>query len=329
MRLAAPWWLVLAGVAVLLAAVWLVRRRLQRYPLPLPPASRGAMTAFLAAAPGIAAALALVMVAVALARPQEVLSRRLVRSKGVDIAIVLDVSGSMAALDFKPTDRLGVAKDVIRSFIERRPADRIALVVFAGAAVTLCPLTLDHDVAIRFLDRARIGQLPDGTAIGMGLGVAVNRLRRSKAKSKVIVLVTDGANNAGQLDPHTAAELAKREGIAVHTVLVGKGGRVPIPVHIRDPLTGREVVRIRRLEVETNPALLQEIAAATGGQSFRAWDADALRKVFATIDRLERTEFTSTRLVHYRERFEPWALAALVLLGLALAVETVAGRMPW
>jgi len=329
MRLAHPWWLALAALAVLLAAVWLVRRRLQRYPLPLPPAGRGGMAAFLAAAPGIAAALALALVAVALARPQEVLSRRLVRSEGVDLAVVLDISGSMAALDFKPTDRLGVAKEVIRSFIERRPTDRIALVVFAGAAVTLCPLTLDHDVAVRFLDRARIGQLPDGTALGMGLGVAVNRLRRSEAKSKVIVLVTDGANNAGELDPHTAAKLAAQEGIVVHTVLVGKGGRVPIPVRVRDRLTGREVVRVRRLEVETNPQLLREIASETGGQSFRAWDSEALRKVFATIDRLERTEFTSTRLVHYRERFEPWTLAALVLLGLALAVEVAAGRTPW
>lgn len=329
MRLAHPGWLALLALAVLLAALWLVRRRWQRYPLPLAPGGGAGPAALGAVAPGIAAALALALVGVALARPQEVLSRRLVRAHGVDLAVVLDVSGSMAALDFKPTDRLGVAKDVIREFMDRRPNDRIALVAFAGAAVTLCPLTLDHEVAKRLLDRAAIGQLPDGTAIGMGLGVAVNRLRRSQSRSKVIVLVTDGANNTGELDPHTAAELARNEGIVVHSVLVGTGGLVPIPVKVRDPLSGRTVTRIRRVEVETNPGLLQEIAEATGGRSFRARDAEALRTVFHTIDAMEKTEFTSTRLVHYRERFEPWALGALVLLALGLGTEAVLGRSPW
>ncbi len=329
MRLAHPGWLALLVLAGLLAVLWLVRRRWQRYPLPLPPGGSGGLAPLGAVAPGLAAALALALVGVALARPQEVLSRRLVRAQGVDMAVVLDVSGSMAALDFKPTDRLGVAKEVIREFLDRRPDDRIALVAFAGAAVTLCPLTLDHEVAKRLLDRATIGQLPDGTAIGMGLGVAVNRLRRSKARSKVVVLVTDGANNAGELDPHTAAELARNEGIVVHSVLVGKGGRVPIPVKMRDPLNGRVVTRIRRLQVETNPALLGEISRATGGRSFRARDAQALRRVFHTIDEMEKTEFTSTRLVHYRERFEPWAVGALTLLALALGVEGMLGKSPW
>ncbi len=329
MRLAHPEWLLLLIPAALLAALWLIRRRWQRYPLPLPPRGRAGPAPLGALVPGVAAALALALVGVALARPQEVLSRRLMRAQGVDMAVVLDVSGSMAALDFKPTDRLGVAKEVIREFLDRRPNDRIALVAFAGAAVTLCPLTLDHEVAKRLLDRAAIGQLPDGTAIGMGLGVAVNRLRRSRARSKVIVLVTDGANNAGELDPHTAAELARNEGIVVHTVLVGTGGLVPIPVKVRDPLTGRTVTRIRRLQVETNPGLLQEIAETTGGRWFRAWDAEALRKVFHTIDAMEKTEFTSTRLVHYRERFDPWALGALCLLALALGTETMLGRSPW
>lgn len=329
MRLAHPVWLALAGLAVILIAIWMVRRHWQRYPMPLRPTKSSAWVPFAALTPGIAAGLALAMVGVSLARPQEVLSRRLLHSHGVDMAVVLDVSGSMAALDFKPTDRLGVAKQVISEFLRHRPDDRIALVVFAGSAVTLCPLTLDHDVAERLMNRVEIGQLPDGTAIGMGLGVAVNRLRGSKAHSKVIVLVTDGANNAGELDPHTAADLAHKEGIMVHTVLVGKGGVVPIPVRIRDPRTGQTQVQVRRVEVETNPQLLQEISETTGGRSFRARDAEALRKVFGTIDSMEKTEFSSTRLVHYRERFDPWAWAALSLLALALGVEGLLGRTPW
>lgn len=171
--------------------------------------------------------------------------------------------------------------------------------------------------------------LPDGTAIGLGLGTAVNRLRTSAADSKVVVLVTDGSNNAGQLDPQTAAELASGEGITVHTVLVGRGGKVPIPVWMRDPRTGRERSQIQNVEVEINPELLAEISRATGGTSFRARDPEALEDVFAEIDRMERTVFTSTKLVRYRERFEPWAILALVLLVAGVAVEGVFGRTPW
>jgi Ca-activated chloride channel family protein len=258
-----------------------------------------------------------------------VLSRQLERAEGVDIVIALDVSGSMAALDFQPSDRLGVAKEVIESFLERRPDDRFGLVVFAGAAVTMCPLTLDHEVAARVLDGVRLDTLPDGTAIGMGLGTAVNRLRASTSPSKLVILVTDGSNNAGQLDPVTAADLAAEEGITVHTVLVGRGGEVPIPVRLRDPRTGREVREIRRIEIETNPELLAEISRRTGGTSFEARDPEALARVFSEIDSLEKTEFSSTRLVRYRERFEPWAAAALALLLVAVTLEGVAGRTPW
>ncbi len=328
--LARPGWLSLLVLAAACAALWWIRRRRQRYPVALAAAGAGrAGVRWAGWAPGFLAALALAATAVALARPQEVLARRLVRARGVDIAVVLDVSGSMAALDFRPGDRLSVAKRVIRDFIRRRPSDRIALVAFAGAAVTVCPLTLDHRVAGSLLDRLRIGALPDGTAIGMGLGVAVNRLRRSRAASKAIVLVTDGANNAGELDPMTAAELAAREGIAVHTVLVGRGGVVPIPVTVRDPVSGRERRVVRRMRVETNPGLLREIARRTGGRSFSAEDPEGLRRVFAEIDRLERTEFTSTRLVRTRERFEPWAALAAALAAAAVGVEAAAGRTPW
>jgi Ca-activated chloride channel family protein len=330
-RLAAPLWLSLVGVGVIAAVVWTLRRRWQRYPFPLLARqdSRRTWRPGLTAVAGVLAALAFVPLAVSLARPQEVLSRHLEHAEGVDMIIALDISGSMAALDFQPTDRLGVAKETIADFLDRRPHDRIGLVVFAGAAVTICPITLDHEVARHLLDQVRLRSLPDGTAIGLGLGTAVNRLRTSSSESKVIVLVTDGSNNAGQLDPRTAAELARDEKITVHTVLVGRGGKVPIPVWMRDPRTGRETSQIRSVEVDINPELLAEIARSTGGASFRARDPEALVEVFSEIDEMERTVFTSTRLVRYRERFEPWALAALVLMVAGTILEGVAGRTPW
>ena len=331
MRLAAPAWLALAGGGVLAVTVWVLRRRWQRFPFPLgagsgPQRRRAPGWTVMG---GLLAALAFAPLAMSLARPQEVLSRRLEHAEGVDLVVALDVSGSMAALDFQPADRLGVAKSVIGRFLDRRPHDRIGLVVFAGAAVTICPLTLDHEVAHRLLDQVRLRSLPDGTAIGLGVGTAVNRLRTSVSDSKVVVLVTDGANNAGQLDPMTAAELAADEKITVHTVLVGRGGKVPLPVVQRDPRSGRERSQIRQVEVEVNPELLAEIARTTGGTSFRARDPEALEEVFSEIDRMEKTEFTSTKLVRYRERFEPWALAALLLLVTGIVVEGVAGRSPW
>lgn len=330
-RLAAPLWLAVGGIGVVAAVVWLLRRRWQRYPFPFAGRTQGRSGGRVSstATAGVLAAIAFAPLAVSLARPQEVLSRQLEHAEGVDMVIALDVSGSMAALDFEPSDRLGVAKETIARFLERRPHDRIGLVVFAGAAVTICPLTLDHEVADHLLEQVGLHILPDGTAIGLGLGTAVNRLRASDSDSKVVVLVTDGSNNAGQLDPRTAAELARDEDITVHTVLVGRGGKVPIPVRLRDPRTGREISQIQKVEVEINPELLAEIARSTGGTSFRARDPEALTEVFTEIDRMEKTVFTSTRLVRYRERFEPWALAALILLAAGVVVEGLAGRTPW
>jgi Ca-activated chloride channel family protein len=331
MRLATPWWLALVAVAVVLVVLWSLRRRWQRFPFPDVAASLG-KTGRLperTVVAGVLVALSLAPLAMALARPQEVLSRQLERAEGVDLVLVLDTSGSMAALDFEPTDRLGVAKEVISSFLDRRTNDRFALVVFAGAAVTLCPLTLDHAVARHLLDEVRLDSLPNGTAIGLGLGTAVARLRSSEADSKVVILVTDGSHNSGQLDPVNAAELAAELDITVHTVLVGRGGVVPMPVTERDPRTGRTRKRVEQVEMEINPELLAEIARLTGGTSFRARDSKSLEEVFATIDELEKTEFTSTKLVRYRERFEPWAVAALAVLLIGVAVEGLAGRTPW
>jgi Ca-activated chloride channel family protein len=330
-RLASPWWLVTAVLAVAVAMLWATRRRWQRYPFPNPELApgRGGWVLGRTTMAGFLVALSLLPLALSLARPQEVLSRRLEHAEGVDLVIALDVSGSMAALDFRPSDRLGVAKEVIGRFIERRINDRIGMVVFAGAAVTLCPLTLDHDVVQLLLDQVELGALPDGTAIGLGLGTAVNRLRTSEASSRVIVLVTDGSNNTGQLDPMTAVELAAQEEITVHTVLVGHGGKVPIPVRERDPRSGRVRERVVEMEVDVNPELLAEISRQSGGTSFRARDPEALAAVFAEIDALEKTEFTSTRLVRYRERFEPWALAAFMLVLGGALLEGLGGSSPW
>jgi Ca-activated chloride channel family protein len=331
MRLAAPAWLALIVIAFVAIAVWMVRRKWQRFPFPdleRAPGS-GAWVLGRTTVAGFLAAAALIPLAVSLARPQEVLSSRLEHAEGVDLVVALDISGSMAALDFRPTDRLGVAKEVIGDFVGRRVNDRVGLVIFAGAAVTLCPLTLDHDVVRHLLDLVELETLPDGTAIGLGLGTAVNRLRHSEAESKVIVLVTDGSNNTGQLDPMTAAELASEEDITVHTVLVGRGGKVPIPARERDRRTGRVRERIVQVEVDINPELLAEISRRSGGTSFRARDPEALEAVFIEIDALEKTEFTSTRLVRHRERFEPWALAAFLLLMGGALLEGVAGNTPW
>jgi len=331
MRLASPWWLALVAVALVLVVLWLLRRRWQRFPFPDVAAALGRSGRIpeRTVVAGVLAALALAPLAVALARPQEVLSRHLEHAEGVDLVVALDVSASMSALDFEPSDRLGVAKEVIAEFLDGRPDDRFALVVFAGAAVTLCPLTLDHGVARHLLDEVAMGSLPDGTAIGLGLGTAVARLRHSEADSKVVVMVTDGSNNTGQLDPVNAAEMAAELDITVHTVLVGRSGQVPVPVKVRDPRTGRVRSQVQQMEMEINPELLAELARMTGGSSFRARDAKGLAEVFASIDALEKTEFTSTKLVRYRERFEPWAAAALAILLLGALLEGVAGRTPW
>lgn len=331
MRLAAPLWLGLIALAVVALVVWLLRRRWQRFPFPVVEGDgrRPASLPVRTTVAGVLVALSLIPLAVALSRPQEVLSKRLDRAEGVDLIVALDVSGSMAALDFQPSDRLGVAKDTIGRFIDQRINDRIGLVIFAGAAVTLCPLTLDHEVVQHLLDQVELDTLPDGTAIGLGLGTSVSRLRASETASKVVVLVTDGSNNTGQLDPMTAAELAAGQGITVHTVLVGRGGTVPIPVREQDPRTGRVRRRVVEVEVDVNPELLAEISRQTGGTSFRARDPEALQQVFEEIDALEKTEFTSTSLVRYRERFEPWALVAfLMVIGGAL-LEGLGGSTPW
>ncbi len=318
-RFVDPWWLLaaLAGPAVV-AAAWLRERRSRAVVFPgLGRVQRrlvGGWRVRVRHLPVVLAALALVAAAVALARPQHGVERRDVTTQGVDIVVVLDISGSMAAEDFRPANRLAVAKEVVSSFVRQRPHDRVGLVVFAGKSLTKAPATTDTGLLLRQLEDVTVGQLPDGTAIGSGLATALNRLRRSKAASRVIVLVTDGANNAGEIDPETAAGIASAMGVKVYTVAVGRGGRVPIPVPVQDPFTGRVITRTVMAEVEVDEALLERMARQTKGEFFRAQDPQSLRSIFARIDELEKSEIKVFTYRRYRELYRPFLVTAAALL---------------
>jgi len=245
----------------------------------------------------------------ALARPESVSSEREYQTKGVDIMIALDLSGSMLAEDFKPENRLLVAKQEAAKFIKGRENDRIGLVVFAKKAFTQCPLTLDYDILVKLLGDVQIGMIPDGTAIGMGLATAVNRLRESDAKSKVVILITDGENNAGNIDPITAAELAKSFKVKVYTICIGRGGLVPFPVN--DPLFGKRYVQAN---VEIDEFTLKRIADISGGLFFRARDPKSLSEIYEKINALERTEIKVKEYRSYSPLFHWFLIPVLILL---------------
>ncbi|MBI1796894.1 MAG: VWA domain-containing protein [Candidatus Eisenbacteria bacterium] len=326
MRWDAPWALAAVLVLPLLAAR--ARRPLARRAAVLwvrvgGPWSRSRMAVALKTV-GLLPWLALALALLALARPQQGLRQSETETRGVDIVLALDISPSMRAEDFVPRNRLFVAKETAREFIRQRPHDRIGLVAFAATAFTQCPLTLDHGVLIELLDGIEFGMAEDGTAIGMGLATAVARLKESRTPSKVVVLLTDGENNRGEIDPLTGAELARTMGVKVYTVLVGRGGMVPVPVD--DPIYGRRV-QMERMDVDEGA--LREIAARTGGRYFRAVDSDALAGIYAEIDRLERAPIRS---IEYREYDDLGPLllgAAALLLALhALSGATWAFRLP-
>lgn len=262
---------------------------------------------------------ALALLVVGLARPRLGYAWEESTTEGIDIQIALDVSGSMGAEDFQPRNRLTVAKEVVKQFIAGRTGDRIGLVVFSGAALTQAPLTTDRQMLRFLVDAVELGSLPRGTAVGVALATAAARLRESEAESRVVVLVTDGVSNAGEIDPRSAAALCDGLGIRVYTIGVGTERPVPVPVAVGDPRTGRPAVErvVRRMPVDE--PLLQEIAERTGGRFFRATDREALAGVFEEIDRLETTELQVKRFVRYREAFQPLAWSALALLLLPLA----------
>jgi Ca-activated chloride channel homolog len=264
------------------------------------------------------------LVIVALARPQTGRSKHTTYSEGIDIMLVLDTSGSMQAQDFEPKNRLNVAKEVVKDFIAKRPEDRIGLVVFSADAMTQCPLTLDHALLSKLVDQVDFGMLDDGTAIGVALATACNRLRTSKAKSKVIVLLTDGQNNAGMVDPTTAARVAASLGLKVYTVGVGTRGRAPIPVD--DPVFGRRLISV---EVDIDENTLRKIAEITHGQYFRATDTKELMAIYDQIDKLEKSKVESETFVEYTERFAWFIVPAVGLLMLELGLgETVLRETP-
>ncbi len=252
--------------------------------------------------------LAIALLIIALARPQQGETLEEVTTQGVDISLVLDVSSSMKTMDLRP-NRLISAKKVIENFIAGRKHDRIGLVVFAGHSYTQCPLTLDYSVLIQLLRRVDFGHVEDGTAIGTAILNGVNRLRSSTAKSKVIVLLTDGQNNAGEVDPVTASRAAQALGIKVYTIGVGKDGDQPIEVD--DPVFGKRIVAMHS---DVDMPMLQQIATLTGGKCYRAQDSKALQDIYETIDKLEKTEIKTNSYSRYRELFMPLAFVALLFL---------------
>jgi Ca-activated chloride channel homolog len=266
---------------------------------------------------------ALGCLAAALARPQLGYAWEESLTEGIDIELVLDISGSMAAEDFLPQNRLAVAKQVVKQFIAGRTGDRIGLVVFSGSAMTRAPLTTDHAMLQLLVDSVELNSLPDGTAIGVALAAAAARLRVSPAKTRVMVLVTDGGNNAGEIDPLSAAAMCKGLGLKVYTVGVGTAGRVPVPVPMQDPETGRIEMRRQLMNVSVDEQLLRLIAQRTGGRYWKATDRRSLQETFRDIDRLEKTPLRVKRYVRYREAFAPLALAGLALLTLPLAAAAL------
>jgi Ca-activated chloride channel family protein len=326
LRFADPAWLLALLVPALLV-LGARRREVEASAILFPGAGRlaprqGGLRARLRHLPLAAALLALVLGVLALARPQKGFLKETETTQGVDIVVALDVSGSMAAEDFQPRNRLEVARKVVADFVERRRRDRIGLVIFAGQSLTKAPPTTDAAVLLKQLDDVKLGVLPDGTAIGSGLATSLTRLRRSTAKSRIVVLVTDGSNNAGEIDPATATDLARAMEVRVYTVLVGKGGQVPMPVRLKDPSTGVIYEERHMVEVQIDPDLLKTIAERTGGEFFRATDSAALRQIFERIDRLETSEIKQAAFRRYEERYQPflWASAASwVAAGLLLA----------
>jgi Ca-activated chloride channel family protein len=337
-HLANPWWLLLLIALPVLA--WNHHRRqgfgaltYSRLPLPL---RRSSASSESVAAPGaplhnlgagrlrlhlpfylrLAGLAALIL---AMARPQLGYAWEESLTEGIDIELALDISGSMAAEDFQPQNRLAVAKQTVKQFVAGRTGDRIGLVVFSGSALTRSPLTTDHAMLGLLVDSVELNSLPDGTAIGVALASAAARLKDSPAKTRIVVLVTDGGNNAGEIDPISAAAICKGLGLKVYTIGVGTAGRVPVPVPMRNPETGAIEYHRQLMNVAVDEELLRQIARRTGGLYFKATDQQSLQHIFGDIDRLEKTPLKVKRYVRYREAFTAVALAGLALLVLPLA----------
>jgi len=314
MRFAHPQalWLLLgiAGLGVLYFSGRIARTRALRFPS-LSTARRANVSrrARWVHVPAVLRLIVLALVVLGLARPQSGRREMEITSQGIDIVLALDISGSMKAEDFRPRNRLHVAKQVAEDFIRGRAGDRIGLVVFASTSFTQCPLTLDYDVVLNLLGNVDFGAIDDGTAIGIAISNGVNRLKRSDAESKVLILLTDGRNNAGKIDPLTGAALAAAESVKVYTIGVGTDREAPYPVE--DPIFGKRYVRI---PASVDEESLRRIAAETGGEYFRATTPEMLATVFSRIDELEKSEIETSEYVEYDELEARFTFPALVLL---------------
>lgn len=278
--------------------------------------------------PSILRAIALALFLVALAGPRAVLKQTLHESEGVDIVLAIDASGSMAAEDFaiggQRYNRLDVVKNVVREFIDHRSGDRIGLVTFAALAYTVCPLTTDYAWLTTNLERIRLGMITDGTAIGSAINSSLTRFKNSEAKSKVIILLTDGVNNAGEIDPLTAARAAQALGVKIYAIGAGTQGFAPFPVQ---DVFGRKVYQQVRIDIDEK--LLQGIAQVTGGKYFRATDTESLRTIYSVIDTLEKTRIEQAGYFEYDELFTRVLLAALMILVIEFVLSnTLLLRMP-
>lgn len=267
--------------------------------------------------------IALAALIVAFARPQTGVTGENVMTEGIDIVLALDISSSMLAEDLEP-NRLEAAKQVAKEFVRGRRNDRIGLVIFAGEAFTQAPLTLDHEVVATLLDELRVGMIEDGTAIGMGLATAVKRLRNSDAESKVVILLTDGRNNRGEIDPLTAAQMAQAMGTKVYAIGAGTRGMTRVPV--TDQFGGRRYVPMR---VEIDEDALKETAQLTGGRYFRATDRESLESIYREIDELETTEMEVQHFTRYGELFHYPLTFGLALLVLEIGMgQTILRKLP-
>lgn len=263
----------------------------------------------------ISKTMAIALIIIAIARPQSSSSWQNVKAEGIDIVLAMDISGSMLARDLEP-NRLEAAKEVAVDFIEKRINDRIGLVIYAGEAYTQSPLTTDHSVIKNLMGDLKNGMVEDGTAIGVGLATAVNRLKESEAKSKIVVLLTDGTNNAGDIPPLTAAEIARKFGIKVYTIAVGTNGMAPMPMQLPN---GQ--ITYQNQKVSIDEVTLEKIAKQTNGQHFRATDNESLEDIYAQIDVLEKTEIDVKEFRKRNEQFYPWAMAAAIILLLEFLLQ--------
>lgn len=333
MRVGSPWWLLLL-IPVIVRIVMVVRDRRAREgafsfsSLSLV-SQRSTLRSRLSDVPFVLECLAMLLFVAALARPQRVMKMATSDRYGIDIVVALDASGSMAAEDFRPKNRFAVAKDLIGDFITRRQNDRIGIVTFGVRAATRVPITFDREIAQMMLDRAQVGENGDGTAIGHAIATAVNRLRTSQSRSRVIILVTDGVNNSGSIAPLVAADLAAKFGIRIYTIGVGSEGSVPLPVKRQNPLTGQIETTYTMIKGEIDEKSLSEIARMTGGAFFRATDARAMSDVLQRIDALEKSKLSAPKSEKIDELYPYPLTAAIVALVLALlAGETIWMKVP-